>query len=53
MDRRLLIPGAAIVIVALIAGAAPVAGFADHVIEKILKRVIDLQTVPPEPTGHE
>ncbi len=49
MDRRLLILGAAIVIVALIVGAAPVAGSQTTLLKKILKSVQALQ----EPTGYE
>ncbi len=49
VDRRLLILGAAIVIVALIVGAAPVAGSQTTLLKKILKGVQALQ----EPVGYE
>ncbi len=49
MDRRLLILGAAVVIVALIIAAVPVAGSQTSLLKKILKGVQALQ----EPTGYE
>ncbi len=53
MDRRLLILGVAVLIAALIIGAAPVAGSQTTLLKKILKEIQALHSAPPEPTGYE